>query len=327
LHHRVSIIIVNWNGGKFLERCLFSLTQQTCIPSEIILVDNNSSDNSLDIVALFPSVKLLQSSTNIGFASGNNVAINRCSKQSEWIVLLNPDAYPEGTWLEELLNASILNPEFSVFGSKLVTADDPSIVDGIGDVYHLSGLVWRKGHGLTDTDAMDVAGEIFSPCAAAAMYRRSVIQELGGFDDDYFCYVEDVDLGFRIRLAGHRCLHVPRSVVRHVGSGTTGGQDSDFSVYHGHRNLVWTFVKNMPGILFWLLLPLHILLNIFTIILFACRGRFRLIWRSKQDALLGVPRMWRKRKLIQRTRIASVSSIWRVLDKHFLIHKTNKKEI
>jgi GT2 family glycosyltransferase len=91
--------------------------------------------------------------------------------------------------------------------------------------------------------------EIFSPCAAAALYRRSALLEVGGFDEDFFCYVEDVDLGFRLRLAGYRCLYVPLSVAHHIGSGTTGGKNSDFSVYHGHRNLVWAFVKNMPGVL------------------------------------------------------------------------------
>ena len=145
----------------------------------------------------------------------------------------------------------------------------------------------------------------------------------GGFDEDYFCYVEDVDLGFRLRLAGYRCLYVPQSVAHHVGSGTTGGQHSDFSTYHGHRNLVWTFVKDMPGLLFWLLLPLHVMLNLASLIWFALRGRGGVILRAKRDALLGLPKMWRKRQQIQKSRIASISDIWRVLDKH-LIPKIRK---
>ena len=125
-----------------------------------------------------------------------------------------------------------------------------------------------------------------------ALYRRSALDEPGGFDEDYFCYVEDVDLGFRLRLAGYCYLYVLQSVAYHVGSGTTGGQDSDFAMYHGHRNLVWTFVKDMPGILFWLLLPLlHLLLNLVSIICFTLRWRGGVIWRAKRYAVLGLPKM------------------------------------
>jgi GT2 family glycosyltransferase len=149
------------------------------------------------------------------------------------------------------------------------------------------------------------------------------LHELGGFDEDYFCYVEDVDIGFRLRLAGYRCLYVPQSVAHHVGSGTTGGQNSDFSMYYGHRNLVWTFVKNMPGILFWLLLPLHLSLNLVSIIWL--RGRGGVIWRAKRDALLGLPKMWHKRQHIQKTRSASIGEIWQQLDKRLNITKLGRK--
>jgi GT2 family glycosyltransferase len=150
------------------------------------------------------------------------------------------------------------------------------------------------------------------------MYSRSVFVALGGFDEDYFCYVEDVDLGFRMRLAGCRCLYVPSSVVRHVGSGTTGGQRSEFSTYYGHRNLVWTFVKNMPGVLFWPLLPLHLLMNFVSIVWFTLTGQGAVILRAKRDALLGLPKMWRKRQQIQKARVALIKDIWRMLDKRLI---------
>ncbi len=210
------------------------------------------------------------------------------------------------------------NPEFHVFGSKLVNASDPMLLDGEGDAYHVSGLVWRMGHGAPVPAVAENEREVFSPCAAAALYRRSALLEAGGFDEDYFCYVEDVDLGFRLRLAGHRCLYVPLSVAHHVGSGTTGGRHSDFAIYHGHRNLVWTFVKDMPGLLFWLLLPLHVLLNLVSVIWFVLRGRGGVILRAKRDAVLGLPKMWRKRQQIQKMRLASIGDIWRVLDKRLL---------
>ncbi len=300
---------------------------QTITPHEIILVDNASTDRSIHIARKFPSVQLVLLDKNVGFARGNNLAIDRSSAESEWIALINPDAFAEPRWLEALLTASESHAEFDMFGSKLLNASDPTVLDGIGDVYHMSGLIWRMGHHRREHGYSNVENEVFSPSAAAALYRRSVLRELGGFDEDYFCYVEDVDLGFRMRLAGYRCLYVPQSVVHHVGSGTTGGQDSDFAVYHGHRNLVWTFVKDMPGILFWLLMPLHLLLNLVTIIWFTFHGSGRLILRAKRDALLGLPNMWCKRRQIQSNRMATIGEIWRQLDKRIIVASSGRKRI
>ena len=323
----VSVIIVNWNGKRFLERCLTALMDQTVKPHEIILVDNASSDGSAEIARQFPMVRLIQLDQNTGFARGNNLALKAASAESKWIALINPDAFAEPLWLEALLVAIESNPGFEVFGSKLVNTDDPMMLDGAGDAYHVSGLVWRTGHGSPVPTSAESEREVFSPCAAAALYRRSALHELGGFDEDYFCYLEDVDLGFRLRLAGYRCLYVPLSVAHHVGSGTTGGQHSDFALYHGHRNLVWTFVKDMPGVLFWLLLPLHVSLNLVSIIWFALHGRGGVIWRAKRDALLGLPKMWRKRQHIQKTRVTSIGEVWQQLDKRLNITKLGRKEI
>ncbi|MDF0668382.1 MAG: glycosyltransferase family 2 protein [Nitrospira sp.] len=313
----MTVVIVNWNGERFLGQCLSAVLAQTVIPNEIILVDNASSDASLDIVRRYPSVRVLELNENLGFAQGNNVAIEAAA-ESDWIALLNPDAFPEPYWLEALLSAAREDPEFDVFGSKLVNAADPSVLDGAGDVYHMSGLVWRMGHRVPVASLSMKASEVFSPCAAAALYRRQALVDAGGFDEDYFCYVEDVDLGFRLRLAGHKAMYVPDAVVHHVGSATTGGQHSDFSLYHGHRNLVWTFVKDVPGMLFWLLLPLHVTLNLVSIVWFALRGQGRVILRAKWDAIKGLPKMWRKRRTIQSTRIATVREIWRLMDKRLL---------
>lgn len=313
-----TVIIVNWNGEVFLERCLAALMDQTAKPHEIILVDNASADKSVEIVDEFPSVRVLVQDQNTGFARGNNLAIAAASSESEWIVLLNPDAFPEPRWLEELLAAAHRNPGFDAFGSKLVVvAADPGVLDGAGDVYHVSGLVWRMGHGAPVASSVEQAREVFSPCAAAAMYRRSALREVGGFDEDYFCYVEDVDLGFRLRLAGYRCLYAPLSVAHHVGSGTTGGQHSDFAVYHGHRNLVWTYVKDMPGMLLWAFLPLHLAMNLVALIVFTARGQGGVILRAKRDALIGIPRVWKKRRQVQSKRVVSWRAILRVLEKGF----------
>lgn len=315
---KVTVVIVNWNGERFLDRCLSALLAQTVMPHEVILVDNASCDASLEIVRRFPSLRVLPQNENLGFARGNNVAIEASAAESEWIALLNPDAFPEPRWLEALLSAACAHPAFDVFGSKLVNAADPAVLDGAGDAYHISGLVWRMGHGAPVSSHPEHACEVFSPCAAAALYRRSVVAEMGGFDEAFFCYVEDVDLGFRLRLAGHRCLYVPASVAHHVGSGTTGGQHSEFALYHGHRNLVWTYVKDMPGVLFWLFLPLHLAMNVVALVVFTLRGHGRVVLRAKRDAVKGLTEMWRKRRMIQSARIATACEIFRLMDKRII---------
>jgi GT2 family glycosyltransferase len=323
----VAVVIINWNSWVLLARCLEALAAQTYKDFSVTIIDNASSeDMPLQLLAAYPQAKLVRNIANLGFAAGNNLAASKYTVNSEWIALINADAFAEPRWLEALLAATKANGAFDVFGSKLLNSANPTVLDGVGDIYHLSGRIWREGKGMLASEVTEIECEIFSPCAAAALYRRSAFCEVEGFDEDYFCYVEDVDLGFRLRLAGHRCLYVPQSVAHHVGSGTTGGQYSDFSVYHGHRNLVWTFVKNMPGVLFWLLLPIHLLLNLVSLIWFTLRGQGGVIFRSKRDALLGLPKMWRKRQIIQKNRVASISEIWRQLDKRLIPTKIFKNK-
>lgn len=318
----VTVMVVNWNSGTLLQECLKKLSGQTVIPQRVLVVDNASSDHSAACAGQLAGVKLLQMSVNLGFAAGNNHALAECD--TEFVALLNPDAFPELDWLERLLAAASAYPDAAAFGSRQLCQGNPEVLDGIGDTYHMSGLVWRERYGVR-LQARDLAPqEIFSPCAAAALFRRQALVDVGGFDDDYFCYIEDVDLGFRLRLAGHKAMYVPDAVVHHVGSATTGGQRSDFSVYHGHRNLVWTFVKNMPGALFWLLLPLHFLMNLAMVGVFMLRGQGGVILRAKRDAMKGLPRMWVKRQQIQAGRVVTVREIWRVLDKRLVPRKQGR---
>jgi len=309
----VSVVIVNWNGGEMLRRCLTFLSAQTRQPEVVWVVDNASSDGSADCVAEFANCRLLTPGVNLGFAAGNNLAFRECN--TDFVALLNPDAFAEPDWLAALLLAAQANPDCASFGSRQLVAERLEYLDGIGDAYHVSGLVWRERHGrLQQPEDLQVR-EIFAPCAAAALYRCSALAVVGEFDEDHFCYLEDVDLGFRLRLAGYRALYVPDAVVHHVGSATSGGQHSDFALYHGHRNLVWTYVKNMPGVLFWLCLPLHILLNLVILLVFTARGRGGVIFRAKRDALKGLPKMWAKRRLLQKNRRTSLLSLWKALDK------------
>lgn len=311
----IGVVIVNWNSWGVLSKCLEKLQSQTFQNFNVLLIDNASDSPAPNgLFSHFPNVKLVQNRSNDGFAAANNQALNLLG-DSEWLALLNPDAFPEPDWLEQLIDAARESPDYTMFASRQVMDENRDLLDGDGDTYHISGLVWRKGHGKRKDKAVYEAREAFSPCAAAALYRRDAFMSVGGFDEDFFCYVEDIDLGFRLRLMGHRCLLVPGAVVHHIGSATSGGQQSDFAVYHGHRNLVWAYVKNMPGWLFWMCLPLHVMLNIVTIIWFVAHGQGRVILRAKRDSIKGIQQMWRKRRQIQSKRVASVAEIWRVLDK------------
>ena len=193
-------------------------------------------------------------------------------------------------------------------------AGHPDTLDGTGDVYHVSGLGWRRDHGKKESQAIGQDGEIFAPCAAAALYRRDILLEVGGFDETFFCYFEDVDLAFRLRLKGYRCYYISSARVRHVGSAITGRR-SDFSIYHGHRNLVWAYFKNMPSPLVWFYLPLHVVLNIWTVIAYCIYGRAGAILRAKRDAIAGLRRILSVRKRVQESRRISVAELNRVMSK------------
>jgi len=315
----ITVIIVNWNGGNLLQRCLLHLQMQSYQPERILLMDNGSSDGSAQLAAQVSGVTVRYLNENWGFAAANNRALDECD--TEWVALLNPDALPDKDWLLNLIKASQQYPAISVFGSKQIQLESPDKIDGKGDIYHISGLLWRDGYGKTQSDDDNIGQAIFSPCACAALYRLSALKQVGGFDEDFFCYVEDVDLGFRLQLGNYSARYVPDAIVYHAGSASTGGQHSDFSVYHGHRNMVWTFVKNMPGILFWLLLPVHAVLNIVSVVHFSLQGQANIIVKAKKDALKGIPNMWRKRQIIQSQRTASILKIWQILHKSLLLSR------
>lgn len=299
----VGVVIVNFFTASYLRRSLVALTEQSHPADTVLVINNGDQPGALDFIAVnHPSVHVLDQD-NIGFAAANNLAIARLNNH-RWIALLNPDAFPEPAWLEQLLWAAHNYPGVAVFSSQLLRADSTQILDGDGDSYHLSGLAWRHNHGRPARYAGPMR-EVFSACAAAALYRRDALIDVNGFDSSYFCYFEDIDLGFRLRLRGYRCLQVPSARVHHVGSAASGCEkSSDFALYHGHRNLVWTFVKNMPSYWFWLLLPMHVLLNLVEIIWYSCKGRSRVMFRAKLDALKGMPAVWIRRRQVQALRTA-----------------------
>lgn len=311
----ISIIVVNWNGESHLRNSLLKLNLQTARQFEVVLVDNGSKKlNIADLVHEILKYELHLESlpSNLGFAAANNIGARLA--RGEWIVLLNADAYPEPDWLENLLKTAEENPEYNFFSSRQIQYNSPHLLDGAGDEYHFSGLAWRRFFGQAQADHEPAREEVFGACAAAAMYRREDFLAVGGFDEDYFSYMEDVDLSFRLRLAGGRCLYVPEAVVYHVGS-VSMGRTSDFTYYHVHRNLVWTYFKDMPGALFWLFLPLHIGANLFLALRIWIQEGRPIALKAKWDAILALPRILRKRQLVQHARKASAGELYRVMNK------------
>lgn len=308
----VAVIIVSYNSVVELRCCLEALNCQTVPATQIIVIDNNSLESPQELInCQFPHVRFLRLKENFGFAKANNIGLTLVDGCS-WVALLNPDAYPAVDWLEKMLQATVLFPEYTFFGSRLLLASSPDILDGVGDCYHLSGLAWRRGYGCAAAGNFMEGCEIFSPCAAAALYRLDIITEVGGFDERFFCYMEDVDLGFRLRLIGHRCRYIPEAVVHHVSSAISGSH-SEFTTYHGHRNLVWTFFKNMPMPAFLFLVFPHLLLSLFSLLWLSFHGRGGVVRRAKIDAIKSLPELWQERTRIQAQRTVSCRTLLKVM--------------
>jgi GT2 family glycosyltransferase len=311
----IGVIIVNYNSSSYLLKALHALAIQLYKPHQVIIFDNASTEEiPQEIYQLHLPIKLIRHPINLGFAAGNNKAIEYLDPEVNWIALLNPDAYPYKEWLAEMVKTIIDYPQYAFLGSKLICEREPHLLDGTGDIYHVSGKAWRNLHRKPLNQASNKVEDIFSPCAAAALYKRDAFMNIQGFDEHYFCYYEDIDLAFRLWLAGYKGGYVPTSIAEHTGSATTK-RHSDFYTYHGHRNLVWTYFKNMPISLLLLFLPLHLLLNVATVLLFIKRGQTSTILKSKFDALKGLQRIWKQRKIVQKNRTVSTLHIFRILHK------------
>jgi N-acetylglucosaminyl-diphospho-decaprenol L-rhamnosyltransferase len=305
---RVSILIVAYKSRVHLPRLFDCLDDQTERDFETILIDNASPGGlQPDAVTIARASQFVQNDTNCGFAVASNQAARLAG--GDWVIMLNPDAFPEPDWLKRLLEASVRYPGIGAFGSTQLLDEDPARLDGAGDVYHAAGIPFRGGYLRPVPDAR-ADGEAFTPCAAAAMWRSDVFAALGGFEEGYFCYCEDVDLGFRHRLRGGRMVQVANAYVRHLGAASSG-RLSDFAVYYGIRNRLWTFVRCMPGPLFWLLLVPHIGATLLLWAHTAWRGAGAAYGRGLRDGVAGLPHVWTQRRAIQGSRTVKLAALLR----------------
>jgi GT2 family glycosyltransferase len=312
-------VIPTHNGRHLLGPCLGALGRQSYRDFETVVVDDGSTDGSADhIRASYPEVRLVELGENRGFSAAVNAGIR--SSRSEYVALLNNDAEPEAGWLAALVGAADA-PEHAraaLFASKMLSLQDRSILDGAGDALRWSGLPIRLGHGEKDRGQYEETRPVFGACAAAALYRRALFEEVGLFDEDFFAYCEDTDLSFRAQLAGRGCLYVPGAVVLHAGSASTGGKKSPLGLRQGTRNGINLLVKNVPGGLLLKYSPLFVAGQLLRVILTSAspaKARANLSGLAGAGRLL--PRMLEKRRGIQNHRKVPVAQVEKLLLRSF----------
>jgi len=306
-----SVVVVNWNGRDILEPCLRSLEAQRFRDFEVILVDNGSGDGSVGMVReRFPWVaEIIENRENLGFGVANNQAIVRA--RGRYIVLLNNDAEADADWLGSLVEAVEADPRVGMCASKILNFDRRDVIDNTGHLIYRDGLNRGRGRLETDRGHYDLAREALFPSGCAALYRKSMLDEIGLFDDTFFAYGDDTDLGLRGRLAGWECVFVPGARVYHRYSATTG-QYSPTKAFLVERNRVWVAVKVLP-------LPMLLVSPAYTLARFALQaygaltgkgaaGRYTsefsalsllgVLCRAYGAALAGLPHALRERRRI-----------------------------
>lgn len=308
----ISVIVTNWNGVTLLPDCLDSLRAQTHPDRELILIDNASTDESVDLVRKeYPEVIVRQLNENLGYTGGVNAGFRVAT--GDVIALLNNDAEASPTWLEELEAALDRHPDAGFAASKMLLYDSRETINSAGDTCAIDGIPGNRGVWQLDDGRFDQEEFVFGACGGAAAYRRSMLNQIGFFDQDLFMYCEDVDLAWRAQLAGWRCVYAPRARVFHRLSATGGGA---LASYYNGRNCIRVIAKNYPTSLLRRFWPPIVRAQgrIAVEALKAIRGeaaRARL--RGQLSALVGIPRLLRKRAQTQKLRRVSDQYLLSVL--------------
>jgi GT2 family glycosyltransferase len=320
---RISVIVLNYNGRRWLEPCLAALAAQVDAPPfETLLVDNGSSDESVSLVtARFPSVRIVDNGRNLGFAAGNNAGAR--AALGDTLVFLNNDTIPAVDWLARLHAASVEAPGRALVTSRIVRLERPDIVDSAGDGYLRAGGAFKHGHGAY-TAGFTTSREVFGACGAAFLIRRDLFERLHGFDDDFFMVYEDVDLSYRARLAGCQCWYAADAIVQHAGSGTLGVMSAT-AVFHGQRNLEWTWFKNTPTGLLLRTAPSHLVYSLAGVAHYAVRGLAGPALKGKISALVSLPSLMAKRRLVQQERRVEAASLEPHLERGWIVVKRAEK--
>ena len=290
---RAAVVIPNWNGARWLTGCLDAVAAQTRPPDELLVVDGASSDESLAILKQHPArPRVLELDANRGFGA----AVNRglAAVEAEAVALLNTDVVLEPDWLERALAALEAAPEAAAVATKMVALDDPGRIDDTGDFLGRDGSAVQRGKFSRDRGQWDAPGEVWGACAGAALYRRSAVLEVGGFDESFFMYLEDVDLALRLRLAGWSCRYEP-VVARHASEGSSAQLPLGLAFWVARNDLLLV-AKAFP--LRWA--PLVLYRQAAYAWHAARERRLRAQLRGLAAALPRLPAMWRERRALRR---------------------------
>ncbi len=326
---QTSFIVVNWNRRNLLEQCLRSLEQQTVGDFELILVDNGSTDGSLDCLkeCSLPSVKVVRNPENVGFARAVNQGLQNA--QGQFIALVNNDVHLDPHWLEEIQGGFAGDARVGMCAGKILLAHDPRRIDKVGQVFYPDGQIYGRGHREEDRGQYDQVEEALWPDGAAAIYRREVFAEIGCFDEDFFAYCDDGEFGLRARLFGWNCLYIPTARAFHHHS-ATWGEYAARKIFLVERNRIWLAIKLLPGRQLALLPFYSAVRYLYSVLALASRqgdmGRASrqgpigtvifAVLRAQASAAGGLVRMWRKRKEIRPRRRISDAELARLLQRH-----------
>lgn len=239
---KVTVIIPNYNGLKFMEPCLAALNRQDSKEYEVLVVDNGSLDGSVEWLKEhgIPAIFLEK---NTGFSGAVNVGIK--ASVTPYVLLLNNDTEAEPAFISEMVKALESSPKIFAVSSKMIQMYHRELMDDAGDMYSVLGWAYQRGVGQS-ADRYNRAREVFSACAGAAIYRRKVFDEIGYFDEMHFAYLEDIDVSYRAKIYGYHIRYCPFAKVYHVGSGTSGSKYNSFKVKLAARNSIYLNYKNMP---------------------------------------------------------------------------------
>jgi GT2 family glycosyltransferase len=307
---KVSIIILNWNGKQNTINCLESLKLTTYTDYEITVVDNGSTDGSLEYLKdNHPDIKLIENGKNLGFAEGNNVAIKEILKRTEikYIALLNNDTLVEPDWLEHLVNSLESDDYMGSCQPKILSLINPDTIDAVGISIDRCGRAYQEGYNEKDSDKYSEIREVFGVCAGAALYRTKMLKQIGFFDKDFFAYYEDVDLAIRARLFRWRSFCVPQAVIYHIHSATLGSE-SPFKKYLLERNAYYYVIKCLPRkviILFLISKSRSLFFSLINSIKQKNLELLKSLIKGNLDALINLPLILSKRSEIQAKKLTS----------------------
>lgn len=307
--NKVSVVVPNWNGVDDLGNCLDSLLAQSLQP-RIIVVENGSKDGSLEFIEQnYPSVEVIVHKKNKGFAGGVNAGIRQAIKdKDEFVALFNNDAVADKDWLKNLVDDLTINDDTGIATCKLMSIDKKHL-DSTGDMYTVWGLPYPRGRSEPISDKYDDWLQVFAASGGASLYRVSMLQEIGLFDEDFFAYYEDVDLSFRAQLADWKVRYVPEAMAYHK-IGATSSKIQGFTTYQASKNLPWLLVKNAPLTVLLRVLPRFMSAYLAFMISASWRNQAWPATRGFFKMYYWLPKKIVQRWQIQRRRKVTSSYIW-----------------